>query len=837
MWLTTLASSTQVSTVALAYTLTGSIVNPGAEDGDMTGWTNNGMNARTTVARSSHVGSYHFSGGSTADADAFQALFPASLNAVVGTAVKSGMAYIEHSVWRRSLAGDDEGYMQLRTANALGSITGNVTGPWEAPSTWVERFLHSWGVIRDLPSQADWDTRIHEVRMHMYAERDDGTENNADFDDHEMLLHHVHSGPFWEDGFFRGSFQNLGGENSAVQGTLTQSVGDWQADSGFMVVSSYGDFSSVDSPILSAWVIGAGSGTPFQHVANVNPRSESHMAQHVFRAGKGNAWLWGGLFVAMNAVDDDTYTTWLRQVNVGSEVLQVSTSALVQRHTDFYGRPRFSAHAPQPFDVQTDRVQFGIGGPGGGVNEVYFDECQLRMTSQPELAFAYTDANSQWHPGYALNCGSISGDQEAEIQLKGSTTELIQFFTPQADGWCFDVELYLKHDAVTAESGWPNDFRVTVWECNSDDQYLSAVNTTNGWVPRAVGTLVPGSIATQGSFAWVKVPIGSLYISGNDQQKFEASSKAMGYGGMRYALMIDQEAASSLETSNGSGYLVLGRTTNWGLEATVAATSGSTRDAPGITGNSGFFAYGMVLRGDTAPSFPDHSIPRGVHAAVDHGTSIVQSHVAFTGNGAGITKVAMPFVAKGFTNTQSAGALWLKRAKATLVFSGTANLAMHCAIYNNSAGLPGSVVASASARGSASGWIVANSSSFADSNFLDGDAKGALLQPEWEFDHELVENGLYWMVVDVSSGPGTAWAHRSDARSITAETSHATFDGSWSLDSGAYVLGDVSFELSVADDFSPEVIVGPDVQSGNTRFPNDSMRDFPIWDLRTTPVL
>lgn len=205
----------------------------------------------------------------------------------------------------------------------------------------------------------------------------------------------------------------------------------------------------------------------------------------------------------------------------------------------------------------------------------------------------------------------------------------------------------------------------------------------------------------------------------------------------------------------------------------------------------------------------------------------------------------MPFYGRGVTNAFS-GNLVLRRAGAALGYSGTSNIAVRASVFGNTSNdsqdnMPNALLGSSITRASNSGFLVVNSSSFAPSNFFDANALDAVLFAEWEFQVNLNPGSLYWLVLDVASGPGSVWASLSDAQSLTPETMRAEWrpaaGGAWHVFSDSYHVGEAWMQSAVTDDFVIVVSGGEPVPKDSTRFPNDDLRIFPIWDFRDTPVL
>ena len=98
-------------------------------------------------------------------------------------------------------------------------------------------------------------------------------------------------------------------------------------------------------------------------VAVVNVRSEPHMAQTMYRRGKGNAWIWMGAWVAVNDAGNDDWSLWHRQITVNSVITQANTVSTVFRMQQLDGLVTFCGMKPMPFDLNTEisgeHVMFG----------------------------------------------------------------------------------------------------------------------------------------------------------------------------------------------------------------------------------------------------------------------------------------------------------------------------------------------------------------------------------------------------------------------------------------------------------------------------------------------
>lgn len=148
------------------------IVNPGAETGDLSGWVNSGMTAAAEIPAKS--GSYHFSGGTSASAEAYQDM---AVPAEAETDIDGGRAVLNFSWWQASWAVDDNANVEIDFLDGTDTLISTEIGSGlisTSPSqTWVER------TYDDLAIPANTRT----IRIRMKATRDVGTYNDGYLDD------------------------------------------------------------------------------------------------------------------------------------------------------------------------------------------------------------------------------------------------------------------------------------------------------------------------------------------------------------------------------------------------------------------------------------------------------------------------------------------------------------------------------------------------------------------------------------------------------------------------------------------------------------------------------
>lgn len=148
------------------------INNNGAESGTSTGWTteSGGLGVFSTEDEGPHSGTYYFYGGSFVTTTVRQDVaLPSSLS----TWIDSGKAEMALFWWQNSLAGADDGDMQLAFFSSAGSsLSTTYKAGITAPTTWTQRSL-----TKIIPATA------RTVRIKMNFERDSGTTNDCNFDD------------------------------------------------------------------------------------------------------------------------------------------------------------------------------------------------------------------------------------------------------------------------------------------------------------------------------------------------------------------------------------------------------------------------------------------------------------------------------------------------------------------------------------------------------------------------------------------------------------------------------------------------------------------------------
>lgn len=161
------------------------ITNPGAETGDMTGWTASigvGMEA-TQTGLTPHFGSYHFGGGNYVEVESYQDI-TAVAGDITSTLIDSGNVILRLIYWGGSYISQDQARMYLKfydgSPGSLITDTLNTQPGYgcHGYSTWIYHDIF----YRMLPG-----TRT--IRMYMGAYRRNGTYNNGHIDDIELKAH------------------------------------------------------------------------------------------------------------------------------------------------------------------------------------------------------------------------------------------------------------------------------------------------------------------------------------------------------------------------------------------------------------------------------------------------------------------------------------------------------------------------------------------------------------------------------------------------------------------------------------------------------------------------
>ena len=876
MWYTSYIGSTEVTTVSSIFTCTMS--NPGAETGDMTGWhASTTATARGPDVNSPHGGAWMFQGGVIAEAFMHQSIFPGSLHVECGwaaevlTGVNSAFSYFRLGAWRRSLSGLDDGYLQVLVFNNLNSPTVHGHTPFGAPSVWEEQFVISAGNKRTLPLLTDHDWRPATdggwIRWHATMERDSGTQNDAYFDDCYTDMYHVHSGPFWDNTYLAGEKQNLGFENQidGPTGPQTTSLDGWEVKSGGFIVSSQGGFGGDETPILSKWMAKAGnavSWTNGKYVIDMALEAVPGGTRAHYRAGRGQAWLWPSLFFAANADSDDTMAAWVRTFDANS--VEVDARSLTQiRRVNNANRMNNYALEPFKFDPRVQVIEWEIEAEllGGANISSHFDELQMRVVSRPQYHWAYqgTGINSGWNPGFALSISSgHEVNSEAWHTLNNAALPRAQMHMPQADGWVSEVSLLLRHQSVDGTTAWPASagWEVRLWELNSLNNLNTVVNTTNGWVPVALGSLSTESFEVGADTVapiWHSISVDSVYvqqISPDHWDAYRPQSGAWSAGAhkSRFALTVNQTAAQSFETGASSAQVAwFASVTREHQPGGVAVAGAGTRFASGISNTGSAFAdFGVNLLGDTEPAFPYHDGPMGHQSRIERtATDTYSAHVLVDG------KLAMPFIVRGTRTDVLSNFIQLTRAGIPVRAGGTLTYRLNAYIAADTSNdsldhIPddATVMGSGQAAGSNSGFIVVNSNTANRGNLFNGDAKLGQMWAEWHFNQPVMATSgdLLWLVVEANSYANTAanqiaWPLAVEAVAVPSpETAYAVHDGTkWDVSSDAIARGEVFFKVG-----STTIAVEPpsliDARSGmNRQYPTDADRIFPIWDFRDSP--
>lgn len=164
--------------VSYPYALT--LVNPGAETGDMTGWSSIaydiGQAQRSGSDVPSHSGNYYFDGaGNNSFAWWGQTVqLPSEVLADVDTGTLAGQG----SVWFQGYSGDsDNGRLILDVFDANGNNLSYWSGPYVDPSSWVQQV----GIV-DLPAGA------RSIRISVQCVRNAGSQISIYMDDFELSL-------------------------------------------------------------------------------------------------------------------------------------------------------------------------------------------------------------------------------------------------------------------------------------------------------------------------------------------------------------------------------------------------------------------------------------------------------------------------------------------------------------------------------------------------------------------------------------------------------------------------------------------------------------------------
>ena len=154
------------------YPLT--IVNPGAETGDTTGWTTSGgFTVRSDASGTTpgpYEGTYFFFGGlSTSASNAYQDIDLSTYS----SGIDAGNASVSVDWYQSSNSGSDRGNIELEFYDGSSTLVGSDAGPGlTAPLGWTARTTGDVAV----------PTGTRTVRIIMDAVRSAGTQNNADFD-------------------------------------------------------------------------------------------------------------------------------------------------------------------------------------------------------------------------------------------------------------------------------------------------------------------------------------------------------------------------------------------------------------------------------------------------------------------------------------------------------------------------------------------------------------------------------------------------------------------------------------------------------------------------------
>lgn len=157
------------------YDLT--ITNPGAETGDLTGWTSElGAFAASAPYVTPYRGSYTFWAGNVAESIISQEI-DLLANGVPAAGIDAGTLIINFSAFQASFnTGGDKGQLQVRFKNSGKTVLSTITNPLKQalPS------LHFWEK-RNLLGLIPANTRY--VDLVLRAVRTEGTSNDGDFDD------------------------------------------------------------------------------------------------------------------------------------------------------------------------------------------------------------------------------------------------------------------------------------------------------------------------------------------------------------------------------------------------------------------------------------------------------------------------------------------------------------------------------------------------------------------------------------------------------------------------------------------------------------------------------
>lgn len=875
MWHTSYIGSTE--TVGVSSIFSDVVSNHDAELGTVDGWENNAASARGPDVNSPHGGSWMFQGGVVAFASLLQwrtesGAQAAGINADgwLGEAISSGTVYSKLSAWRRSLAGLDDGYVFLHYKSETGSWLSYHHAAWGAPTTWVDDHCILHATLNNMPLfptySGGYDFRpgvnSNGVRMTMTMERDSGTQNDAYFDDVRFDWYHVHSGPFWSESFFEGPAQNLGFENNAVVGGVpTTSLDGWEVISGQFIVGSYGLFgAALVGPDFSNVILRMATFThcDARYVMFVNSEITPSAERTRYRMRRGNAWLWTGM---LQGGWDERYFYFYQDIYNVNSVMTGQNSIFLQRRHSTQGQMWWKTPEPLMLQADTNAIEYRVRMQLGTDESVFVDEIQARVMSRPQYHWAYegTGVNSGWNPGFALSISSgHEVNSEAFHTLDAAALPRAQMHVPQADGWVSEVSLLLRHQSVDSVTAWPASagWEVRLWELNSLNNLNTVVNTTNGWVPVALGSLTTASLAVRGDTEaprWHSVGVDSTYINQINPDHWDAyrpQSGAWSAGAhkSRFALTINQSAAQSFQTGASSAQVAwFASVTREHQPGAVAVAGAGTRFASGISNvGSAYADFGVNLLGDTEPAFPFHDGPMGHQSRMERtATDAYSAHVLVDG------KLAMPFIVRGTRTDVLSNFIQLTRAGIPVRAGGTLTYRLNAYIAANTSNdslsyMPddATVLGSGQAAGSNSGFIVVNSNAANRGNLFNGDALLGQMWAEWHFAQpvQATSGDVLWLVVEANSYANTAanqiaWPLAVEAvASLTPETAYAVHDGTkWDVSSDAIARGEVFFMVGSTAEAGADALP-VDARSGmNRQFPTDADRIHPIWDFRDSP--
>jgi hypothetical protein len=164
------------------------LINPGAETGDLMGWTKGGVsnpfvdNGSFDPGINPHTGNFDFLGGAGASGTLTQNVSLAGVSGITGSLIDSGLVSAAVSFWEQGLnqgPTSDNGYVSLTFRDATNSVIGTVSSPVidSHNLTW-ENFSGSFAVLSG--------TRSIDYTMNFI--RHVGSDNDAFFDDNSLKV-------------------------------------------------------------------------------------------------------------------------------------------------------------------------------------------------------------------------------------------------------------------------------------------------------------------------------------------------------------------------------------------------------------------------------------------------------------------------------------------------------------------------------------------------------------------------------------------------------------------------------------------------------------------------